>query len=431
VYVLDAARWYGDLGAAQDLRGVLIAHPHANYLTVQGLSQREEALRMAQNLYTRVLAQTRENRVVPRWYETGISELLSTVEVRDDHVLIGKVSRFRRGLLERGFRERNQRGVQRGAPRRGTWVPLRTVMTAVSEKSWPKERRSMFYAESWALTYYLSWKEPERLARYLSLVTAGETHEGAFSSAFGISHVTLEQQLERFFLGRERRWYLPREHFPIETNARVRALEPPEWEARLGELLLSRRLPAEAAMAELHYARSIVAEPDLALAHAGLANALALQGKSGGGHSIERALELAPDDERIRLYAGEYFLASARASTPIDRERLLRARRELDRALELASDLAGAYYALGLTHLLPGEDPRHALAPLERAHALMGWQRDIALALGEAHVRAGEGERARKLLRDVAVGTHNEQTRKRAEALLAELEAATSSDPAR
>jgi len=423
VYVLDNALWYDDLGAAQDLRGRLIAHPHANYLTVQGLSQREEALRMAQNLYTRVLQQTRENRVVPRWYEIGISELLSTVEVREDHVLIGKVSRFRRGLLDRGFREREQRGVQRGAPRRGTWVPLRTVMRAVSEKPWPRERRSMFYAEAWALTYYLSWKEPARLAHYLELVTNGKSHDQAFEEAFEVSHLTLEQQLDRFFQGRERRWHLPREHFPTETNASVHALAAAEWETQLGELLISRRKPEEAKMAERRYARALELQPDLARAHAGLANALAIQGKRGGRRNIERALELEPDEAGIHLYAGEYFLASARSSTPVDRERVSRARRELERALELASDLPGAYYALGLSHLLPGEDAGLALAPLERAHALMSWQRDIALALGEAHLRAGQADRARAILRDVALGTHNEETRKRAEAMLAELEA--------
>jgi tetratricopeptide (TPR) repeat protein len=431
VYVLDDAVWYGELQASQHLRGLLVPHPHGNYAAVQGLSQREEALRMAQNLYTRILQQTRQSRVYPRWYETGISELLSTVEVREDHVLIGKVSRFRQGLLERGFRERNQRGVQRGAPLRGVWIPLRTVMTAQGEKTWPKDRRSMFYAESWALAFYLTRHRPAELARYLELFTAGRPHEEAFEEAFGTSHLILEQQLERHFKGRDRLWRIPREHFPVKAEARVQALDAASWQSRLGDLLISRRLPREAGVAERHFQLALEADPELASAHLGLASALAIQGKPGGDPHVERALELGPRGADMHLRAGEYFLATARSSAPVDRERLVRSRRELERAIELAPDLAAAHYALGQTHLLDGEDSRLAVEPLERAHALMGWQRDIALALGEAQLRSGNSARAREVLRGVIVGTHNDETRRRAEALLAEIDRAAPPAPAR
>jgi tetratricopeptide (TPR) repeat protein len=250
---------------------------------------------------------------------------------------------------------------------------------------------------------------------------SGQTHDQAFESVFGGSHYALEQQLERFFRDRERLWRLPHEHFRARADPRVRALESPRWNARLGELLISRRLPDQAALAEQRFAHALDEEPDLVPAHTGLATALVIQGKPGGEPNIERALELAPQDARTRLCAGEYFLERARASSPLDRARLERARRELERALELASDLGAAYYALGQTYLLPGEDPQYALAPLEHAHALMSWQRDVTLALGEAHLRTGQSERARQLLERVVRGSHNEQTRRRAEELLAEL----------
>src|SRR5262245_10772305 len=77
VYLLDAALWFETLGAAQDLRGILVPHPQGNYVAVQEFSRRDEALRWAQNLYVRVIQQTRESRTYPRWYEAGIGELLS------------------------------------------------------------------------------------------------------------------------------------------------------------------------------------------------------------------------------------------------------------------------------------------------------------------------------------------------------------------
>jgi Flp pilus assembly protein TadD len=304
-------------------------------------------------------------------------------------------------------------------------------MTALDEKPWPKERRSMFYAESWALTYYLTRRQPAELAQYLALFTAGRSHDEAFRQAFGTSHLILEQQIERHFQGRERLWRLPREHFPIKSAARVQALDEARWQTRLGELLISRRLPTEASFAERRFARALESEPELASAHLGLATALALQGKSGGEPNVERALALAPQDARTHLHAGEYYLAKARSRSPVDRERLEHARRELGRAIELAPDLAGAHYALGQSHLLAGENPRLAVEPLERAHALMGWQRDIALALGEAQLRSGNSARARGVLSGVVRGTHNDETRKRAEALLAEIDVASGAPPVR
>jgi tetratricopeptide (TPR) repeat protein len=423
VYLLDDALWYGPLASRQNLRGVLVPHPHANYLTVRALSQRDEALRLVQNLYVRILLQTRQSQIYPRWYETGMSELLGTLQIQDDEVLIGRVSRMRRGVLERGFQERNQRGINRGAPRRATWVPFRTLMLARAERTWPRDRRYAFYAESWALTFYLTWKRPEQLRDYLERVIGGEDHDAAFAAAFGMSHLALEQQVEHFFRGRERLWRMPAEQFQVRANPRLVELEEPRWNALLGELLNARRLPEQAAIAEQNFERAIDGEPELASAHAGLATALVLQNKPGGDDDVERALELAPDDARTRMVAGEYFLARARAVPGVERTNLERARRELERALELASDLPGAYYALGLTYLLPGEDPRLAIAPLEQAHDLIGWQRDVTLALGEAHARTGQEARARDLLERVVRGTNNPDTRKRAEDLLAQLDA--------
>jgi tetratricopeptide (TPR) repeat protein len=421
VYLIGDELWYGPLGSAQNLRGVLVPHPHANYVTVRALSEQEEALRLVQNLYVRVLLQTRTSRAYPRWYETGMSELLSTLDVRDESVLIGRVSKMRRGLLERGFQERNQRGIHRGAPARTTWVPFRTVMTARAEKTWPRDRRYMFYAESWALTFYLSWKQPEQLKQYLERVIGGQPHDEALEAAFGMTHYALEQQVERFFRGRERLWRMPAERFEVHADPRVRGLDPAHWNTRFGELLNSRRLPQQAAVAQTGFESAIAEAPDLAAAHTGLATSLVIQGKPGGEEDIERALELAPGDARTHLYAGEFWLARARSGAQVDPAALERARRELARALELASDLPGAYYALGQSYLLPGEDAKLAIAPLEQAYDRLGWQRDVTLALGEAHLRAGNEARARELLERVALATNNAETRRRAEALLAEL----------
>jgi len=421
VYLIGDELWYGPLGSNQNSRGVLVPHPHANYLATRALSEQEEALRLVQNLYVRVLLQTRASRAYPRWYETGMSELLSTLDVREDSVLIGRVSKMRRGLLERGFQERNQRGIHRGAPARTTWVPFHTIMTARAEKTWPRDRRYMFFAESWALSFYLSWKRPEQLKQYLERVISGQSHDEAFGTVFGISHYALEQQVERFFRGRERLWRMPAERFEVHADPKVRGLDAAHWNTLFGELLDSRRLPQQAAFAQTSFERAIADDPDLAEAHTGRAMSLVIQGKPGGERDIERALELAPDDARTHLYAGEFWLARARTGTGVDASALERSRRELERTLELASDLPAAYYALGQSYLLPGEDARLAIAPLEQAYDRIGWQRYVALALGEAHLRAGHEDRAKELLERVALATSDAEARRRAEELLAEL----------
>jgi tetratricopeptide (TPR) repeat protein len=219
--------------------------------------------------------------------------------------------------------------------------------------------------------------------------------------------------------------------FDVAATPAVRSLEPERRLLHLGDLALQFTLDEEpdrskAATARKAFREAIQMRPGLALAHAGLALALRAGEHADGDAAVERALELAPDDALVCLYAAEYFLPPRGSDAPVDQKRLKRARELIHRGLELAPDLPALHLALGRSFLLDGQDPAQAVAPLERSQELLRWDMEGALALGEAYLRTGARERARVTLTRVVNGTHDDRQRKRANELLGEFgEAAT------
>jgi tetratricopeptide (TPR) repeat protein len=109
------------------------------------------------------------------------------------------------------------------------------------------------------------------------------------------------------------------------------------------------------------------------------------------------------------------------SDAPIDRDRVQQARALLERGLRLDPDSAALHLALGRSHLLEGEDPARAIEPLERSQALLRWDMEGALALGEAYLRTGARDSAQKLLTRVVNVTHDQRQREHANELLGEL----------
>jgi thioredoxin-like negative regulator of GroEL len=90
----------------------------------------------------------------------------------------------------------------------------------------------------------------------------------------------------------------------------------------------------------------------------------------------------------------------------------------------LAPTLAEAHAGLGETHLVEGEDAREALAPLQRAHALLPANLEIRVALARAYAELGKRSEARDLLARVTLFSHPGPALDEALELLDELERA-------
>ena len=169
-------------------------------------------------------------------------------------------------------------------------------------------------------------------------------------------------------------------------KARLRVAPTTSLEAwqyyQAGRHLLADGGSAAIVEAQALFERALGRDPDFALAHAGRAEALA---ERAGGHdqvnpalraeaavSIEKALQLAPDDSEVLTVSA--WIAR-------DRGDLARAEREFQRALELSPSNARA--ASGYGSLLAGlARPREALRHVEAAVRLDPYSIDALSTLG-------------------------------------------------
>ncbi len=126
-------------------------------------------------------------RTVPVWLNEGIAEYYSTFRLTDEG---------RRAEIGRPI-EQHVRLLRRGM------IPLPELLAVDQSSSLYNEgdRRSIFYAESWALTHYLLTERPNGGAavnKYVTDVAGGAPPDAAFLEAFGETPAAMNSQLSQY-----------------------------------------------------------------------------------------------------------------------------------------------------------------------------------------------------------------------------------------
>jgi hypothetical protein len=187
--------------------------------------QRELSVMVAYHEYTHLLVGNAV-RGMPVWLGEGMAEYFST---------------FRMTM--------GGRGAEAGHPigwhiqlLRQRWLPIMELLDTRHSSGLYNEsdKRSIFYAESWALTHYILSQMPNgrsAINTYVARVNAGASPADAVRAAFGMTPSELESKL---------RQYVQREVFSMmryELSQRVttervtpRTLAAPEADAWLGDL---------------------------------------------------------------------------------------------------------------------------------------------------------------------------------------------------
>ena len=129
----------------------------------------------------------------PTWLNEGLAEYFATAEVRDDQVSLGALSPQRMQLLKST-----------------SMLPLTELFAVDSSSPYYNEslKASVFYAESWALVYFLTHGEyASRFKQYLDALTKGEAN---LIDYLGVSERELEAKFKTYlkviiqFSGRSR-----------------------------------------------------------------------------------------------------------------------------------------------------------------------------------------------------------------------------------
>ena len=327
----------------------------------------------------------------PIWYDEGMAEFFSTVRLQGTSLAVGKIPKTAAAWLQRG-----------------EWLSLDRVISTRAYEELSSNELGMFYAEAWALVHYLTFdREPgstsisQGMRQYLDFIALGSEPADAFATAFGESTLEAGQSIRKTLSTGIRVIGYPIAALDYDdSEPKVRPPGSGEIALRLGELHLARQ---ELAQAEIEFRTALAADPDQARAQAGLGDALRSQSRFDEAEAyLLRAVELDPVDPLNQIDLGDYhydrgmrkegFLADIRAD-------LAEARKRYHTALELGDSVPEPWAMLGVTYLVPGEDPTLALKYLEQAYVWHPSSRAVLGYLAEAHIARGDELTARDFIR--------------------------------
>ncbi len=263
------------------------------------------------------------------------------------------------------------------------------------------DRRSLLYAQSWALVHYLTFGSRERqgqLAKYLAALQQGVADDEAFTRTFGANRSQLDVEL-RNYVGSASFQTLR-----VEFDDRVSAgsLSPSETmsdsEAAgyLGDLV-GRLGRADEARALLQ--KTIDANPDASRALAALGMIeLRADRVEAALPLLERAAALAPGTASIQAAYGRTLTRRA-AHDGVDEAALFaKARTALARALELEPDNVSTIVTLAEVEMATGANPARALSLMQRAVKASPSREEYRLMLGQAMAMTGDYRGAQSYL---------------------------------
>jgi hypothetical protein len=232
-------------------------------------------------------------RSIPVWLNEGLAEYFSTFHMRagGKGANIGLAIGPHVQLLRQRF------------------LPLSQLLAVdqSSELYNEGERRSIFYAESWALTHFLMTELPSGqslLNQYVTAIAGGSQPEQAFAATFGMTPAAFEPKLRDYLRGLTfKEWvYTFTERVRQEAPMPPKVLASAEAEAWLGDLQLRIQRKGEAAK---RIEGAVVAAPDSAVAQLMLARLRLAQDRADEAWPpLEAALKLAPEDFAIQYRGG-------------------------------------------------------------------------------------------------------------------------------
>lgn len=356
-------------------------------------------------------------RSLPSWFNEGLAEYYSTLYFLPEKKPGDKRVAFGKPILHHLIKLRENK-----------LLPLETVFSVDQSSPFYNEadKKSMFYAESWALIHYLthgrSGERQPQLARFLELLTARLPVADAFKQAFGEDYSSLERELKDYV--RQNRYPAKVVSFeePAGTNtdSKIEQLSEAQALAYLGDLLLhTNHFDA----ADTHLKKALTLAPELSMANASLGVLRLRQGDVAAAKGLLQKA-IASDQNN---YLAQYYYADAlsREEMGTDRrvssyppESAARMRTALNKAIEVAPGFPEPYRLLAFLNLATNTQLTESVALLEKAIALSPGRLDFSYVLAQVQLRRRDYKAARLTLEQVIAGNPSPQMRVQAEVML-------------
>ena len=354
-------------------------------------------------------------RFVPLWFNEGLAEYYSTFEVRDGLALVGVEKRRHLETL----------GLER-------LLSLERLHQTDPSSSLYNERRrrSIFYAQSWALVHLLlSDDHIAGTQEFLGRLSRGEAAPQALRSALGKSDLALEIELERYLAaGRF-------EPFTLALSSRRSSIPSPEALSRSEALAELGRLYVELERwdrAEAAFESALDVEPGSALALVGRARIEEAAGDEGSAIAwLEEAIAQGSESPEPDFHMGQLLLRrmlgtlDPKNGTDLDERsqaELQRARQHLRKSLTRDPDQPLARWRLGQSWLLaeaqaPGVS--EGLESLGLAVSQLPWRTEIALDWIQLLARQRRFEQAEQALERLLTSRTGEAERAAGQRMIA------------
>ncbi|HKR13560.1 MAG TPA: tetratricopeptide repeat protein [Pyrinomonadaceae bacterium] len=411
VIVFKSHDSYGPFKPGANVAGHFQAGQDVNYIALSTEERgRLDAFTVIFHEYTHLLVNnTFEN--APAWFDEGLAEYYSTFSITDDQkVIIGRNVGNHVLLL----REKKM-------------LPLRTLFDVDHKSPHYNEanKKSIFYAQSWALMHYLivgKQGRDKQLGKFLTLLDK-MPREQAFQQAFEMSYEEMEKELRQYV--QQYRFNELIGHFErklqLDASAQATTLTEAEAQAYLGDLLLHSRR----ADAEKYLKKALELDPNLGMAHASMGMLRFYEGKADEARaSLERAVA-----GNSQNYLAHYYYAftlsrqrpgeKAESYTP---EQLAKIREHLQRAIALRPDYPESYSLLAFVSLVSRQGIDEAIESMKLVLAALPGRQDFALMLAQLYLNKQDYKAARRFLEQVAKSNAEDEVIQGAEQLLGQLD---------
>jgi tetratricopeptide (TPR) repeat protein len=309
----------------------------ANYIALQlDVSLNEDAYEPFEPVYHEYVHYLTRRLIArwPLWLVEGFAEFYGNIRIKGDQVFIGAPSTSHMLFLQQT-----------------SLLPISTLFDADSSSPYynEKSKTSIFYAESWALTHYLTIRDMKekthRLNEFLALLAKSDDQKAAAAKTIG-DYQSLESVLHKY-VRRSELDAVPVALPKLEQNTfQVRGLSDPESLSIRADFMAHDRHYSEAqAMLE----EALKLDPRLSAACESMSFiSLQQQNLDQAAKSAEQAIALNPQS-----YWGNYYYAmSLLRAHRSDDDSIAKAQASLRTVVKINPAFAPAYdmlaYALGL-----------------------------------------------------------------------------------
>jgi tetratricopeptide (TPR) repeat protein len=381
-------------GRPASLGGYFHRDADVNYIALS-LEGFDESLPIVFHEYTHLLVRNAV-RAVPVWLNEGLAEYYSTFTISDD----GTKAETGRPIPPhvRLLRER--------------YLPIADLIAVDAGSQLYDEgaRRSIFYAESWALTHYLMIEVPDgpaQINHYAADIARGRRPADAFFDAFGTTPDKFDEQLRRYLAHPMFRWrgFTFNDRVQIDVDDRGRTLSAGEADAWLGDLQRRvRRLREAAARIE----SAVRLDDGAAVTQLALGLLRIEEGRiSEAWPALERAVAIAPGDFMTQYAYGASLLREAVQVDGMlaDATALAHSQRALEAATTLNPFASEAWSWLAYAFMLDDDRLPAAEEAINHAIELAPGRLDYRLRWADISILRGHLVDARKLLTELAAVT--------------------------